>query len=239
MTRSTTSMKRQSPSGQWLTVWESIAGRCASTSMHPNVRNPSHEADGRASSTPTATTSWPVGRKAATTRQSCTERSSGKVIQAQEPSSRTLSPRCGVVRQQNVSSAACAWDPGGFADGSPAHQRRLAKTNATSSTRSWRRHRLPREAYSLLQEFRRILTERRADALRSWLERAARASLAPLRGFARSLEQDMDAVMNALTYPWSNGRVEGCINKLKLLKRQMYGRAGIELLRRRFLAMGR
>src|SRR5690606_27591413 len=96
-----------------------------------------------------------------------------------------------------------------------------------------------REAYSLLQEFRRILTERRADALRAWLDQAARSSLAPLRGFARSLEQDMDAVMNALTYPWSNGRVEGCINKLKLLKRQMYGRAGIELLRRRFLAMGR
>jgi len=49
----------------------------------------------------------------------------------------------------------------------------------------------------------------------------------------------MDAVMNALTLPWSNGPVEGHINKLKLLKRQMYGRAGIELLRRRFLAMGR
>src|SRR5690606_3837117 len=64
-----------------------------------------------------------------------------------------------------------------------------------------------REAYSLLQEFRRILTERRANALRSWLEQAARSSLAPLRGFARSLEQDMDAVMNALTYPWSNGCV--------------------------------
>src|SRR5690606_14415147 len=92
---------------------------------------------------------------------------------------------------------------------------------------------------TLTQEFRRILTERRADALRAWLDQAARSSLAPLRGFARSLEQDMDAVMNALTYPWSNGRVEGCINKLKLLKRQMYGRAGIELLRRRFLAMGR
>src|SRR5690606_38122738 len=96
-----------------------------------------------------------------------------------------------------------------------------------------------REAYSLLQAFRRILTERRANALRSWLEQAARSSLAPLRGFARSLEQDMDAVMNALTYPWSNGRVEGYINKLKQLKRQMYGRAGIGLLRRRFRAMGR
>src|SRR5690606_38716888 len=72
----------------------------------------------------------------------------------------------------------------------------------------------------------RILTERRADALRAWLEQAARSSLSHLRGFARSLEQDMDAVMNALTYRWSNGRVEGCISKLKLLKRQMYGLTG-------------
>jgi len=94
-----------------------------------------------------------------------------------------------------------------------------------------------REAYSLLQEFRKILTERKAETFRSWLERAGRSSLPPVRGFARSLEQDMDAVMNALKLPWSNGLVEGHINKLKLLKRQMYGRAGIELLRRRFLAM--
>ena len=96
-----------------------------------------------------------------------------------------------------------------------------------------------REAYTLLQDFRRILAERKVEALRSWLEHAARSSLAPLKGFARSPEQDMDAVMNALTLPWRNGPVKGHINKLKLLKRQMYGRAEIELLRRRFLAMGR
>ena len=94
-----------------------------------------------------------------------------------------------------------------------------------------------REAYTFLQDFRVILAERKADALGSWLERAGKSSLAPVRGFARTLEKDMDAVMNALTLPWSNGPVEGQINKLKLLKRQMYGRAGIELLRRRFLAM--
>src|SRR5690606_9978629 len=61
-----------------------------------------------------------------------------------------------------------------------------------------------RETYTLLQDFRGILTERKAETLRSWLERAGGSSLAPLRGFARSLEQDMDAVMNALTLPWSN-----------------------------------
>src|SRR5690606_4792261 len=72
----------------------------------------------------------------------------------------------------------------------------------------------------------------------TWDTNSSRSSLGPIRGFARSIEQDMDAVMNALTLPWSNGPVEGHINKLKLLKRQMYGRAGIELLRRRLLAMG-
>src|SRR5690606_41487807 len=58
-----------------------------------------------------------------------------------------------------------------------------------------------REAYTLLQDFRRILAERKVEALRSWLKHAARSSLAPLKGFARSPEQDMDAVMNALTLP--------------------------------------
>src|SRR5690554_1698881 len=134
MTRSTTSMQRQSPSGQWLTVWASIAGPCASTSMPLNAHSPNHEADGRAFSTPTATTSWPVGRKAATTRRSCTVRSSSEAIRGREPSSRTLSPRCGVVRQPNLSSAACAWDPGDFADGSPVRRRSLARTNAVFST---------------------------------------------------------------------------------------------------------
>src|SRR5690606_7547235 len=100
------------------------------------------ETDCRASSPPTATTSWPVGRKVAATRRSCTVRSSSEVIRAREPSSRTLPPRCGVVRQQNLSSAACAWDPGDFADGSPARRRSLARTNAVFSTWSWRRHRL-------------------------------------------------------------------------------------------------
>jgi len=83
------------------------------------------------------------------------------------------------------------------------------------------------------------MKERKADALRSWFEQVERSSLAPLRWFARSLEQNIDAVVNALNLPWSNGLVEGHINRLKLLKRQMYGRAGHELLRRRFLAMGR
>src|SRR5690606_5442280 len=94
-----------------------------------------------------------------------------------------------------------------------------------------------REAYSLFQEFRAVLTNRQADGLLMWPERASRSSLEAIRGFAANLRRDLDAVVHALTLPWSNGPVEGHINRLKLLKRQMYGRAGIELLKRRFLAM--
>lgn len=53
--------------------------------------------------------------------------------------------------------------------------------------------------------------------------------------FVRTLKQDLSAIEAAVTEPWSNGPVEGHINRLKTLKRQMYGRAGVELLRARML----
>lgn len=53
--------------------------------------------------------------------------------------------------------------------------------------------------------------------------------------FARVLGRDIDAVRNAIEQLWSNGQVEGPINRLKTLKRAMYGRAGVELLRARML----
>lgn len=68
-----------------------------------------------------------------------------------------------------------------------------------------------------------------------WLERAEQSALLPLVRFARSLREDYDAVRAGVTVTTSNGQVEGQINRLKLLKRQMYGRAGIDLLERRFL----
>ena len=59
-----------------------------------------------------------------------------------------------------------------------------------------------------------------------------------LRGFAEGLKQDEAAVKAALSSEWSNGQVEGRINRLKTLKRRMYGRAGFDLLRNRFLQAG-
>jgi transposase len=61
------------------------------------------------------------------------------------------------------------------------------------------------------------------------------SALPEMREFAHVLERDRVAVENALRYAWSNGVTEGHINKLKLLKRSMYGRANFDLLRRRML----
>lgn len=66
-----------------------------------------------------------------------------------------------------------------------------------------------------------------------WLTKAAGSGCAELRSFAASLRLDEAAAAVALTETWSNGPVEGAVNKLKLIKRSMYGRAGWEWLRAR------
>ena len=71
--------------------------------------------------------------------------------------------------------------------------------------------------------------------LDGWLAEARSCGVAAVETFAAGLEQDGAAVRAALTTPWSSGQTEGQINRLKLLKRQMYGRAGLDLLRRRTL----
>jgi transposase len=71
--------------------------------------------------------------------------------------------------------------------------------------------------------------------LEAWLADARTSGVRAVETFAAGLEQDRAAVRAALTTPWSNGQTEGQITRLKLLKRQMYGRAGLDLLRRRTL----
>ena len=71
-----------------------------------------------------------------------------------------------------------------------------------------------------------------------WLEQASGCGVEALQTFAAGLRQDGAAVRAALTLPWSSGQAEGQINRLKMLKRQMYGRAGFDLLRRRVLLRG-
>jgi transposase len=89
--------------------------------------------------------------------------------------------------------------------------------------------------YRLAQEFRRIVRERDCGALTAWLTGAADSGIRELRGFATHLRTDLAAIEAALSLPWSNGQTEGQITRLKLIKREMYGRANLDLLRLRVL----
>lgn len=90
-------------------------------------------------------------------------------------------------------------------------------------------------AIELAQGFAFLVRQRQPSQLEQWLEQAIHSGLEPFRRFASRLREDYEAVKAGVTLPVSNGPVEGHINRLKMLKRQMYGRAGIELLSRRFL----
>ncbi len=87
----------------------------------------------------------------------------------------------------------------------------------------------------LAQQFASLVRQRLPEQLDAWLNTAKNSSVSLLRSFAVSLESDYDAVKAGVTMSVSNGPVEGHINRLKMLKRQMYGRAKIDLLERRFL----
>lgn len=92
------------------------------------------------------------------------------------------------------------------------------------------------DARRLTQDFTKMVRDLKGEKLDRWLEEAEACSARPMRNFAAGLEKDLDAVRAGLTETWGNGPVEGFVNKLKLLKRQGYGRAGFDLLRVRMLA---
>lgn len=92
-------------------------------------------------------------------------------------------------------------------------------------------------ASELAQSFVAMVRNRTATAFDAWLERAESSSLKIFTNFAASLRRDYAAVKAALTYHWSNGQVEGQVNRLKLIKRKMYGRAKFDLLRKHVLGM--
>jgi transposase len=90
-------------------------------------------------------------------------------------------------------------------------------------------------AYKLSQDFLSLLKERRASELKEWIRAAKSSHVTELKSFAKSVQQDYAAIYAACSLPWSQGQVEGQINRLKCIKRQMYGRAQFDLLRLRVL----
>lgn len=85
------------------------------------------------------------------------------------------------------------------------------------------------------RRFAEMLRRRDAHALAGWLQQVQDSGVPELQRFASRIKADHDAVLAALSTPWSSGQVEGQINRLKYLKRQMYGRAHLDLLRIRVL----
>jgi transposase len=92
------------------------------------------------------------------------------------------------------------------------------------------------QAYTLGQRFTKMVRERQPDSLLPWLEDVGKSRISALVSFAKDIKQDIAAITNALSLPWSNGQTEGQVNRLKLIKRQMYGRANFDLLRKRVIA---
>ena len=84
-------------------------------------------------------------------------------------------------------------------------------------------------------EFAKILTGLHGDRLDQWITAVEADDQPGLHSFANGIKRDHDAVLNGLTLPWSSGVVEGNVNRLKMIKRQMYGRAAFPLLRKRVL----
>ncbi len=88
---------------------------------------------------------------------------------------------------------------------------------------------------ALILAFAHLLRDRKGTALGPWIDAVRASGIPELVSFANGLTRDWAAVQSACTSPWSNGQAEGQITRLKLLKRQMFGRAKLDLLKARFL----
>lgn len=88
------------------------------------------------------------------------------------------------------------------------------------------------EARGIINNFQEMSRTKTAADLDTWIEAASESLVA---SFARGITRDRAAVRAAITEPWSNGQTEGQVNRLKVVKRQMYGRAKIDLLEARLI----
>jgi transposase len=92
-----------------------------------------------------------------------------------------------------------------------------------------------KQTRALVRDFADMLCNRRGERLEAWASQAQDSPVSELRGFAKGLRSDWAAVTAGLTVSYSSGAVEGHVNRIKMIKRQMYGRAKPDLLRKRVL----
>ncbi len=91
--------------------------------------------------------------------------------------------------------------------------------------------------HDLVWSFKSILLSGKREELHAWIAKAETLELAELNSYLNGLKKDIDAVENAFIFSYSNGLAEGCVNKLKTIKRIMYGRSNFDLLRNKLLLL--
>ena len=87
----------------------------------------------------------------------------------------------------------------------------------------------------LLKTFKSVLMAGKPNDLDAWIEAARGLDISELNSFLTGVGRDLEAIKNAILFPYSNGLAEGTVNKIKVIKRIMYGRCGFHLLRRKVL----
>jgi transposase len=115
------------------------------------------------------------------------------------------------------------------------HEEKRTQDDAQQLAQWHAQHADVAEAIDLAQDFAQLVRQRQPQALDPWLARAAKSAVGAFQRFAKGLRDDYDAIKAGVTLPWSNGPVEGQITRLQRLKRQMFGRASLALLERRFV----
>ena len=89
--------------------------------------------------------------------------------------------------------------------------------------------------YDIVHSFKEMLSAKRVDELNGWMEEAQQFGIDEINGFINGVNYDLDAVKNAIRFDYNNGLAEGSVNKVKVIKRIMYGRCSFSLLRNKIL----
>ena len=89
--------------------------------------------------------------------------------------------------------------------------------------------------YSLVKEFHTAIFSKKPEKLNTWMESAKKHDIPELQSFVEGISKDLTAVKNGIIYPYNNGLAEGSVNKIKVIKRIMYGRNSFDLLKAKVL----
>ena len=145
----------------------------------------------------------------------------------------------GLLRSHGIIAVSCKLDPTPLKIWSPQQlsilmqkdKKDLKKTDREFLELLYNKCPIVKETEEYIDRFKKLFQSKELGTLKKWIDDVTK-STSGIKGFAKGLLSDFDAVNNAVVTPYSNGQVEGQVNRLKNIKRRMYGKAGFELLRR-------